>query len=342
MNASVKFHRRNQKKIQQNREIDRVNNRARSYYEQEVHFLSSIKDLSAEEQWSKYRRELLNRSQIMIDDFIHGPENSYGRTGRYWVQKRKFNKRGARGYALVEAFEGVNRTFDRLSDSEIEAALMDERALFVVVGDQTAEKHREPLVTNWISNFQDLARLEDCLADRFDLQAVIAVDANMGWSEPNPPWKEYPHAQLHRYTVLPKCRVEEWVENTDVESLDLGFFAYPGKTIANIQNLVTYGPHFNQIKFEWAKLGSRYDIEPNEELAIKQAFLFVFSDFLCKTSRIKWGAHVPENPFLSALAGQGLDYTDRIMEQTFKQATRKGVQIVELPDGTKEMVSVFC
>jgi hypothetical protein len=142
--------------------------------------------------------------------------------------------------------------------------------------------------------------------------------------------------------VIPNCRVEEWVENADVHSLDLGFFAYPGKTIANIQRLVTHGPNFNQIQFEWEKLGSRYDIEPNEEFAIKQAFKFVFDDFLCKTTRIKWGAHVPENPFLSALAGQGLDYTDRILEQTFKQATRKGVQTIELPEGTRETVSVFC
>jgi len=322
---------------------------------------ATIKD--ARDQKEYYNRKLRQAVENVISGFLYGQKGSDRSTGHFWVQRQQFTVGMLTGTVLIDAFTCTNRTFRRLTQSQIEAAIKKGVARFIVVADPSDFHKKEPLVTDWVSCMADVEKLEAYLHDWFDLFAVLAVDDNLGWQEDlayysaysdvktlglNPlDLKPFPQfaALLFGAQVLPGCRVHEWGKYVCAQREDIRLFAIRCGNLARAQRLAEDGICPGEIGWNWEEVTGPTinELKIHERMPIKLAFVKAIDRFLMQTENIRWGKY-PEHlirDFQSYIVGCGVDdYADQILEW-LKTCSQKGSQSAALPDGTRELVTVY-
>jgi hypothetical protein len=284
-------------------------------------------------------------------------------SGRHWIQLQKFHIRGIEGIAVIDAYSEVNTVFQRLCREDVEYALMFHRGLLIAVTDKKDPLYgSEPLVTDWISDENDLALLEARLSAFFDLYVCLAIEPdnptlNADGVVPTPQlletmlgpgcnravWRDsvllqYPHARIIEY----RCRHKQgiWWALEEIERIELYAKWVLPPELKKLKDELPERPK----KTGYHLVNSDQVIRRYEDRVIRGYFRDVLHDYYLQLKHWRWGG--PSCNKLREEIGAEMssigcdDYTAEVFEAVMKDCHSR-TQVVETKHGYRERVHVF-
>jgi hypothetical protein len=290
---------------------------------------------------------------------------TFRNSGRHWIQLQKIRLYGVEGIAVIDAYSEVNTVFQRLCREDVEHALMFHRGLFIAVGDKWDPKYgREPLVTDWISDEDDLANLQARLSAFFDLYVCLAIEPD------NPPveidgvclayepklletmlgpgcnrtvWHDsvllqYPHARIIEYRCKHKQGI--WWALEEIERIELYAKWVLPPELRELKDELPEKPK----KTGYHLVNSDQVIRPYEDQVIRRYFLEVLHDYYLQMKYWQWGS--PSCNRLREEIGEEMsqigckNYTAEVFEAVMRDCHSRA-QVVQTKNGHRERVRVF-
>jgi len=140
--------------------------------------------------------------------------------------------------------------------------------------------------------------------------------------------------------VIPGCRAETWGDDVRAVQDDLRLLSYRCKNISGMHFILQDGLHFSEVGWDWENLGGPENdgIAPHERMAILATFKKEMATYVEFAEKTYWGKY-PDPPArnIRFLAG----HVDSVYEAVINQCAHKGEQVVTLPDGIRETVTVM-